>query len=296
MVEDDLPGGVVERLRAGRGAELAVPLRAAPAERLPGGVGRQHPVTLLEHQAPLLLDQLVVAPGVPVDLQVGALGHALRVAHRRSAPRGRRHCRRRRRREAGRHPGRLPRPARLPCWRRRPSRRGRPGGRTARAAGCPACCSSTARCRSRTARPARRPGRRRPRGHRDGCRCRGPAIWVDTVMAERPASATIAASSASFLAFRTAQPSPARASRPAPVRIQRCRGCRSEPAARWRARPTPHRRSPFPSPPGSRTAGRAGPRARTAGSAGSPPPPARRTRGARSPTATAVAVMPHTRG
>src|SRR5439155_865299 len=114
VVEDDLPGGVVERLRAGRGAELGVPLRAAPGERLPGRAGGQHPV--------------------PITYS----------------------------------------PPSAATWPPSPSR------------------------------PPRRMSVPRP------------AIWVDTVMAERaPASATIAASSASFLAFRTAQPSPARASRPA---------------------------------------------------------------------------------
>src|SRR5207342_3681324 len=65
-----------------RGAELRVPLGAAAGERLPGRAGGQHPVTLLEHQAPLVLDELAVAPGVAVDLQVGAFGHPLRVIDR----------------------------------------------------------------------------------------------------------------------------------------------------------------------------------------------------------------------
>ena len=76
-----------------------------------------------------------------------------------------------------------------------------------------------------------------------------PAIWVETVMAARvPASATIAASSASFLALSTMQLRPAR--RRGARRSARTRprpGCRSGRGVRWRARRRRGRRVPFPS-------------------------------------------------
>ena len=82
VVEDDLPGGRDEHAGLDRAGEFGVPVRAARGERLQRRVGGEHPHPVLEHDAPLVVNELAVAPGVPVHLQVGALGDTLRVGHR----------------------------------------------------------------------------------------------------------------------------------------------------------------------------------------------------------------------
>src|SRR5262249_59222823 len=61
--------------------QLRVPLRAAPGERVRGRAGAQHAIAVRQHDLALVLDELVVTERVPVDLQVSALGDALRVPH-----------------------------------------------------------------------------------------------------------------------------------------------------------------------------------------------------------------------
>jgi hypothetical protein len=63
-------------------AQLCQALGALPGERRQGAVGPQCPFAMVKDDAPLVLDELVVLPGVPVALQVDALGNALRVAKR----------------------------------------------------------------------------------------------------------------------------------------------------------------------------------------------------------------------
>ena len=66
---------------------------------------------------------------------------------------------------------------------------------------------------------------------RGGCRCRGRPCWWQIVTApSAPARATIAASSASFLAFSTSQSTPAsRSRRGQPLRLRHGRRCRRAP-------------------------------------------------------------------
>jgi hypothetical protein len=78
--QDDLAGGVGQDARVDARAQLRQALRALPVKRRQGVVGPQHPHPLVQDDPPLVLDELVVLPGVPVDLQVDALGNALRVA------------------------------------------------------------------------------------------------------------------------------------------------------------------------------------------------------------------------
>lgn len=80
--EDDLARGADQDAPVNARAQLRHPLRALPGNRRQGVVGPQHPVPKVQDNAPLSLDELVVLPGVPVDLQVDALGNALRVAQR----------------------------------------------------------------------------------------------------------------------------------------------------------------------------------------------------------------------
>ncbi len=81
VVEDDLPGGRGKHLGIEGRGELGVPLGAAAGQRVGGRSGTQQAVAVRQHDLALVLDELVVAEGIPVDLQVGALGDALRVPH-----------------------------------------------------------------------------------------------------------------------------------------------------------------------------------------------------------------------
>ncbi len=78
--QDDLAGGAGQDGPVDSLAQLGQPLRASPGQRRQGLVAPQHLVAVLQDDAPLVLDELVVLPGVAVDLQVDALGDALRVA------------------------------------------------------------------------------------------------------------------------------------------------------------------------------------------------------------------------
>jgi hypothetical protein len=82
MEEDDQARGADHDAPVNARAQLRHALRASPGERRQGVVGPQHPVTMVHDNAPLSLDEMVVLPCVPVDLQVDALGNALRVAQR----------------------------------------------------------------------------------------------------------------------------------------------------------------------------------------------------------------------
>jgi hypothetical protein len=78
--QDDLAGGVGQDGPVDARAQLRQTLRAGPGQRRQGVVGPQHPHPMIQDDAPLVLDELVVLPCVPVDLQVDTLGNALRVA------------------------------------------------------------------------------------------------------------------------------------------------------------------------------------------------------------------------
>jgi hypothetical protein len=80
--KDDVARGADQDAPVHAQAQRRQPLRALPGKRRQGVVGPQHPVAILQDDAPLFLDELVVPPCVPVDLQVDALGDALRVAQR----------------------------------------------------------------------------------------------------------------------------------------------------------------------------------------------------------------------
>src|SRR5215471_6143957 len=68
VAEHYLAGSQDERGLAGGAAKLPVPVGAPCRERPQRGVGAQHAVTVFKQELPLVLDQLVVAPGVAVDL------------------------------------------------------------------------------------------------------------------------------------------------------------------------------------------------------------------------------------
>src|SRR5580700_2409897 len=82
VVEDDLARSFGERLRPDRRGQVPVAVRAALGQRRQRRVGTQHSLTMVQDDAALVLDHLVVAVGVPVDLKVRTLGDALGVPRR----------------------------------------------------------------------------------------------------------------------------------------------------------------------------------------------------------------------
>src|SRR5271165_318958 len=80
--QDDLARGADQDAPVHARAQLRQAPGALPGKCRQGVVGPQHPVAMVQDDASLVLDELVVLPCVPVDLQVDALGDALRVAKR----------------------------------------------------------------------------------------------------------------------------------------------------------------------------------------------------------------------
>src|SRR5215470_5225177 len=79
--QHDLPRDSSKHVRWDGRGELTVTLRAPLRECGQRGTGAQRAVALLKDDAPLILDQLVVAEGIPVYLQVGSFSNALGVLH-----------------------------------------------------------------------------------------------------------------------------------------------------------------------------------------------------------------------
>ena len=136
-VQHDQPAVFSASPRRARRPALGAWVTARPAPCAESAV--QHLVAPLHDDLPLLRDQLVVAPGVGVDVEQPALGDPLRVVQQGARP-----CRwrsgRRRRSAAGSLFGFEvgDAPLVLPAGRRTPTSPGRPAVRRVRAAGCPA--------------------------------------------------------------------------------------------------------------------------------------------------------------
>src|SRR5258708_27930381 len=81
LAEHDLPGCIGDAGCVTDGCELGESLGAVPGERELGSIAAQYPIAVRQHDGPLIVDELVIPPGVPVDLQVGTFGDALRVTH-----------------------------------------------------------------------------------------------------------------------------------------------------------------------------------------------------------------------
>ncbi len=80
VVQQDLACRLAECWLAHAFAKVVPALGGGAGEGVRGGVATEHLVALLQHQVALPLQQPGVAPGVAVDLHVGALGDPLGVA------------------------------------------------------------------------------------------------------------------------------------------------------------------------------------------------------------------------
>jgi hypothetical protein len=72
VVKRDLAGRVDEHGLVHSAVQPLVPVGASYRECPQRGAGTQNAVTVLEEQLPLMLDQMVVAPVVAMDLQLSS--------------------------------------------------------------------------------------------------------------------------------------------------------------------------------------------------------------------------------